>query len=202
MIHIRSYFKVYPSEVRTYGYLGFSVPVFSGFLYHSSTLPPKNWSWEILCIYNLNYSGTNLKAGVSPNSQILLSPKYCKPRAIPDSKSWGNISDWHFLLFSCDYSRPWVIPLKDGHVRPLPVALALSVLIFIQLECYTVAKTMSLHFISTAWPGQRWKGRKFTQGTVQFATRYLTTSSIMNKNHNIEVDKYNWQNVIHLIRFM
>ena len=48
-----------------------------------------------------------------------------------------------------------------------------SVLIF--LQCSTVAKTMSLHFISTAW-----KGRKITQGvgTVQFATRNLTTSSL------------------------
>ena len=46
--------KCTPAWVR---YLSFRVPMFSGFFYHASTLPPKNWSWESLCIYN--YSGTN-----------------------------------------------------------------------------------------------------------------------------------------------
>ena len=35
---------------------------------------------------------------------------------------------------------------------------------------------MNYHFISTALA---WKGRNFTQGTLQFATRNLTTSSLM-----------------------
>ena len=114
------------------------------------------------------------------------------------SKAWlGRSCQWAILQVLdrsntlCDCiigSRLWVSPgpWKDGHVRPL--ALRLSVLIF--LQCYTVAKTMCPHFISTAW-----KGRKITQGTVQFATRNLTTSStgIMDIKNNIEVDKYNWQ---------
>ena len=39
---------------------------------------------------------------------------------------------------------------------------------------------MSSRFISTAW-----KGRKFTQGTMQFATTNLTTSSLMGKKNII-----------------
>ena len=85
---------------------------------------------------------------------------------------------WRILLnrsdILCDHiigSRPWVIPWKDGHVRPL----ALNMLIF--LQWYTVAKRTSLHFISTAW-----KGRKSLKETCS-SQRNLTTSSIrvMNK---------------------
>ena len=63
-------------------------------------------------------------------------------------------------------------------------------------QCYTaLVKTMSFHFIPSLF---RPNGMvEITQGTVQFGTRNLTTSSHMDKKHDIEVDKYQWQSTVH-----
>ena len=69
----------------------------------------------------------------------------------------------HFLRF-CFWRSSSHIPREDGHVIR-------SSIIF--LQWYTVVKAPSFHFISTSC-----KNRKITEGTVQFATKSLTTSSL------------------------